>query len=141
MKNQSALSPYTLAFLVLLMLIPAVMQAQDPMAIGLQDSLDAFNGQRLRTNRVGMTVLGGWAVANIGFSGLQYFRTEGQAKGFHQMTVMWNLVNLGLAAGGLIGSGPDNPWDGSSDSVVTAQIENCCFHAGWLSIVMTGSSG
>lgn len=103
MKNQSPFNPYTLAFFVLLMLIPAFMQAQD-----LQVSLDGFNGQRLKTNRVGMSVLGGWAVANIGFSGVQYFRTEGRAKGFHQMNVMWNLVNLGLAAGGLIGSWPDN---------------------------------
>jgi hypothetical protein len=85
------------------MLFPAIAHAQD-----LQFSLDSLNGQRLHTNRVGMSVLGGWAVANIGFSGVQYFRTEGQAKGFHQMNVMWNFVNLGLAATSLIGSGPES---------------------------------
>jgi hypothetical protein len=103
MKNQSPLSWQVSALFVLMLLLPAWMQAQD-----LQVSLDGFNTQRLHTNRVGMGVLGGWAVANIGFSGVQYFRTEGQAKGFHQMNVMWNLVNLGLAAGGFIGSGPGN---------------------------------
>lgn len=93
---------YFFLFALLLLLMPYGLDAQD-----LQVSLDGFNAERLHTNRVGMSVLGGWAIANIGFSGVQYFRTEGQAKGFHQMNVMWNVVNLGLAVGSYLGSGPD----------------------------------
>lgn len=137
MKNQSAVTPCILVLFVLLMLVPAAMQAQD-----MQLSLDGFNGQRLKTNRVGVGVLGGWAVANIGFSGVQYFRTEGRVKGFHQMNVMWNLVNLGLAAGGLIGSGPDNALGLSlAESVAEQQkIEKLLlFNAGLdVGYVMTG---
>ena len=111
MKHSSSPSPLTLGFLVLLFLIPFALQAQD-----LQLTLDGFNAQRLRTNRAGMGVLGGWAVANIGFSGVQYFRTEGVTKGFHQMNVMWNLVNLGLALPGYLGSAP-----GSADGFSLAE--------------------
>jgi hypothetical protein len=111
MRTSHNLSPLTLGLLLMLFLIPFALQAQD-----MQLTLDGFNAQRLRTNRAGMGVLGGWAVANIGFSGVQYFRTEGVSKGFHQMNVMWNLVNLGLAVPGFFGSAP-----GSGDGLSLAE--------------------
>ncbi|MCU0352573.1 MAG: hypothetical protein MUD08_02350 [Cytophagales bacterium] len=63
--------------------------------------LEAFNKQRIRTSRVGMTVLGGWAVGNFLVSGILIGRTEGSTKAFHQMNVGWNLINAGLAGFGL----------------------------------------
>ncbi|MEM0998737.1 MAG: hypothetical protein AAGN35_16885 [Bacteroidota bacterium] len=111
MKSSSAFSPGILGLIIVLFLVPFALQAQD-----LQVTLDGFNAERLRTNRTGMSVLGGWAIANIGFSGVQYFRTEGVTKGFHQMNVFWNIVNLGLAVPGFLGSAP-----GSADGLSIAE--------------------
>ena len=62
-----------------------------------QPELDDLNAQRLRINQRGMITLGSWAIANIGYSGVQMARTEGRTKSFHQMNVAWNAVNLGIA--------------------------------------------
>ncbi len=70
------------------------------------DVLPQLNLERLQLNRQGMTVLGGWAIGNIGYSGVRYFGTEGRAKAFHEMNVMWNVVNLGIAGAGYLGSSP-----------------------------------
>jgi len=61
---------------------------------------------RERTNRVAMQILGGWALSNITISAPFYFTTEGEVRSFHEMNIMWNLVNLGIAASAFIaGSG------------------------------------
>jgi hypothetical protein len=52
-------------------------------------------------SRIGMWTLGGWAVANGVVSGIMYFTGPGD-RAFHEMNVMWNTVNLGLAASALI---------------------------------------
>lgn len=96
--------------LVLLLLFCSQLVAQDG------NALQIFNADRLHLTRGGMTVLGSWAVGNIGFSGVQYFRTSGSTKSFHQMNVMWNCVNLGLAVPGFLGAGP-----GSADSLSLAE--------------------
>lgn len=66
-----------------------------------EPDLEAINRQRLKLNQTHMLVLGGWAVGNI----LTGLALKGQATGstryFHEMNVFWNLVNLGLAGGGL----------------------------------------
>lgn len=56
---------------------------------------------RERVNRIGMWTLGGWAVANGLAGGIMYFTGPGD-QAFHEMNVMWNSVNLGLAASALI---------------------------------------
>ncbi len=55
-------------------------------------------GNRDRIVRTGMTVLGGWAVANIatGIIGM-LVAEDPAARGFWEMNAMWNTVNLGLA--------------------------------------------
>lgn len=77
----------------------------------LTDPLRASFDRRQRINRVGMSVLGGWAVANIAIGSALYFADVGDTA-FHQMNAMWNTVNLGLAAAGLFqsirGSVPDS---------------------------------
>lgn len=70
----------------------------------IQEELDLVNADRLRINKKGMLVLGSWAVANIGYSGVQMARTSGSARSFHQMNVAWNAVNLGIAGLGYWGS-------------------------------------
>lgn len=71
------------------------------------DPLLQFNAERLQINRTGMWVLGGWAVGNIAFSGWRRFQTEGRRKAFHDMNIMWNTVNLGIAAFNILGAQGD----------------------------------
>ena len=127
-----------------LLILPAFAFSQ----IGPDSSLSAFTGldeinsQRLKINRTGMTILGSWAVANIGISGIQYFRTEGSTRSFHQMNVFWNVVNLGLAASGFFGSSPENANGLSLSESVAAQqsIEKILLFNGGLDVgyIMTG---
>ena len=58
-----------------------------------------------------MLGLGSYAVANFALSGVAYFSSEDEySKRFHEMNVMWNTVNIGLAIPGYIkarrGGGP-----------------------------------
>src|SRR6056300_1212030 len=58
-----------------------------------------------------MLGLGSYAVANFAFSGVGYVTSEDEySKRFHEMNVMWNTVNIGLALPGYIkarrGGGP-----------------------------------
>lgn len=50
-----------------------------------------------------MLTLGSWATVNMVGSGAAWATLpEGEARYFHQMNVMWNVVNLGLAIPGYI---------------------------------------
>ena len=50
-----------------------------------------------------MVTLGSYAVSNFALSGAGYFLSEDEStKHFHEMNVMWNTVNLGLAVPGYI---------------------------------------
>ena len=56
-----------------------------------------------------MLSLGSWASMNIVGSGIAWARSNSEEnKYFHQMNVMWNLVNLGLAIPGYIKAKKDN---------------------------------
>ncbi|MCI4670047.1 MAG: hypothetical protein MRZ79_18060 [Bacteroidia bacterium] len=71
--------------------------------------LDEVNSRRIRLNKVNMTVLGTWAIGNMVISGVRRGQTTGTQRYFHEMNVFWNVVNLGLAAGGLYGAFNENP--------------------------------
>lgn len=79
-----------------------------------------FNRERLRLNRVGMQVLGGWAIANFAISGVGITQSTGETKAFHQMNVGWNLVNITLA-----GFGYFNALRGETD---LDAIQSICEH-------------
>lgn len=66
--------------------------------------LSEFNAQRTKTDQNLMLGLGSWATANFVVSGIGWATTspEGEAQYFHQMNVMWNAVNIGLAIPGYI---------------------------------------
>ena len=50
-----------------------------------------------------MLSLGSYALANFAISGVAYFTSEDESsKRFHEMNVMWNTVNIGLALPGYI---------------------------------------
>lgn len=75
-----------------------------PLSAQIDADLLSLNESRLQLNKTNMWVLGGWAVANMGVSGVLRSQTMGSTRYFHEMNVIWNVVNLGLAAGGLYGS-------------------------------------
>lgn len=75
-----------------------------PLSAQIDADLLALNESRLQLNETNMWVLGGWAVANMGVSSVLRSQTTGSTRYFHEMNVIWNVVNLGLAAGGLYGS-------------------------------------
>lgn len=77
-------------------------QAQDSLLLEL-------NTNRLQLNKINMYVLGGWAVGNIALGGVMRSQTEGTRKYFHEMNMFWNLVNLGLAGGGLYAAYTTDP--------------------------------
>jgi hypothetical protein len=75
------------------------------LSVGAADGavdLSQWNERRLRTTRVGMLVLGGFAVGNIavGAVGFALERDE-QLRWLHLGNASWNAVNLGLAIAGL----------------------------------------
>ena len=50
-----------------------------------------------------MLSLGSYALANFAISGVAYFSSEDEySKRYHEMNVMWNTVNMGLALPGYI---------------------------------------
>ena len=62
-----------------------------------------YNAQRYKTDKNLMIGLGSWASLNIVGSGIAWATaTNEEMKNFHQMNVMWNVVNLGLAIPGFI---------------------------------------
>lgn len=67
-----------------------------------QQSLGQFNEQRLQVNKVGMIVLGSWAIGNMGVNGVLLSNPSSNEQGhFYRMNIFWNVVNLGLAIPGL----------------------------------------
>ena len=69
----------------------------------LAQSAGLYNDQeRSETIRVGMQVLGGWALGNMAVSGPLYFSAQDEIRHFHEMNVAWNAVNLAIAGTGLI---------------------------------------
>jgi hypothetical protein len=62
-----------------------------------------FNALRNRIDQHLMVGLGTWASSNLVISGIGWATVPGgEARYFHQMNVMWNTVNLGLAIPGYI---------------------------------------
>ena len=56
-----------------------------------------FNEIRLEKQRVGMLILGTWAVGNITAGALLAGQGKNEEHYFHLMNIGWNAVNLGLA--------------------------------------------
>jgi hypothetical protein len=96
MANQVTLYPKKIFFLfVLCWLSGSWVYAQS--ALG---DLAGFNAERLRISRMGMAVLGSWAVGNLGLGALRVGQVEGKDKYFYQMNMYWNTINLALAGFG-----------------------------------------
>jgi hypothetical protein len=66
-----------------------------------QDSLKSINAQRSQITITGMSVLGGWGLANIGAGAAGWVASKGgQNLYFYQMTTVWGVVNAAVAING-----------------------------------------
>jgi hypothetical protein len=66
-------------------------------------SLEQFNKERNQTDKRLMIGLGSWATTNFIASGIGWATVPtAEAHYFHQMNVMWNTVNIGLAIPGYL---------------------------------------
>ncbi len=64
--------------------------------------LPAWNAERLQTQGVGLGVLGGWAVANLGVGALgAALAKDERTRWLHLGNLLWNTVNLALSVIGL----------------------------------------
>ncbi len=84
--------------LICCLLLAGKLAAQEPF------SLETFNQERIHTTKTAMVVLGGWSVANIATGLVAMGQTSGEARYFHQMNAIWNVVNLGIATAGYLGN-------------------------------------
>lgn len=65
---------------------------------------DHFSNNHNNINKNGMLVLGAWASANIISGSIAMTNSGGEAKFFNQFNVLWNSVNLTIAAIGYFNS-------------------------------------
>ena len=74
-------------------------------AFAQQDSLKAYNANRVRITSTGMEVLGAWGIVNIGAGAIGWTSsTDPQARYFHQMNVIWGSVDFVTAVLGYTGT-------------------------------------
>ena len=62
-----------------------------------QNELIGYGERHNQINRRAMQILSGWSLANMAAAGIQYRASDGRDRYFHEMTLMWNAVNLGIA--------------------------------------------
>ncbi|MEZ4828965.1 MAG: hypothetical protein R3C61_22165 [Bacteroidia bacterium] len=107
-----------------------------------QPDLSEINARRIQTTRNTMWVLGGWATANIASGLVLRPQAEAHLRYFHEMNIWWNVINLGLATGGFIGTlrqqpGDFDEWQTFREQQKTEQI--LLFNAGLdLAYITTG---
>lgn len=67
---------------------------------------DLLNIQTRQSNmaKTSMISLNSWAIGNITYGTIANFNSSGEAKYFHQMNAIWNVVNLGIGIPGIIGA-------------------------------------
>lgn len=83
-----------------MLLLSLAASAQKP----AKAEFNQINKDRLALQRNGMYVLGGWALANFAYSGASLQGASGTNLRFHQMNILWNTVNAGLAGAGIYGA-------------------------------------
>ena len=64
------------------------------------DFWSEFNIDRIHKQQTAMKILGTWAAGNIIIGSIMVGKTNGATKGFHQMNIGWNAVNLAIAGFG-----------------------------------------
>ena len=67
-------------------------------------AIRSLNEQRNSQEKKGMLILSSWALGNMVWGGVSANNTMGREKGFHQMNLYWNSVNLLIAGLGYYGA-------------------------------------
>ncbi|MDP1828697.1 MAG: hypothetical protein Q8L48_35865 [Archangium sp.] len=99
--------------------------------------LEAWNRERLQTSRVGMIVLGAWAVGNMGVGAFGFgLERDERLRFLHLGNLVWNAVNLGLALNTLIREWNENPaaLDAKKSLEASEQLEKIFFINGALDL-------
>ncbi|MCJ8165445.1 hypothetical protein MKJ04_11380 [Pontibacter sp. E15-1] len=65
------------------------------------NTLQAFNQQQAASLKIGMLILGGWAILNILTGSFKLTKATRSRKFYFQMNLYWNIVNLIIAAAAL----------------------------------------
>lgn len=73
-------------------------------ALDLQNDLLNIQTRQSNMAKASMISLNTWAVGNIAYGTIANFNSSGEAKYFHQMNAIWNVVNLGIGIPGIIGA-------------------------------------
>ena|SRR5690554_3964704 len=69
-----------------------------------ENELKVFNERKDQIGKRSMYALGGWAIGNFAVSGAMIGFSSGPERYFHEMNIYWNVVNIGLAGLGILGS-------------------------------------
>jgi hypothetical protein len=81
---------------------------------------DSYN-KDVKIRKTGMAILGTWAVGNMITGAIGRSQTTGQTAYFHEMNLIWNVVNLGIAGAGYYftatGEMPENASELLNDQV------------------------
>jgi len=104
-------------------------------------TLEDFYRKSANTNQTAMYILGSWAVGNMLIGGIGMSQTSGDTRYFHQMNLMWNTVNIGIAAYGLISGAPG--FINSADLVISnhRKMENLYLINSGLDLVYIAAGG
>jgi len=70
------------------------------MLLAQEDPLIEFNRRRNEINRKAMLTWGIWSLTNFGLGSIQYPASDGRSRFFHEMSIGWNAVTLGIAGFG-----------------------------------------
>ncbi len=93
---------YNKVAISILVLCLAISNAQSQPLVS--KSVLKFNRERKNIGTASMSVLGGYALGNMVACIPNAINLSGRDKYFNEMNVYWNVVNLGIAIGGLIGN-------------------------------------
>jgi len=69
-------------------------------ALSQNSSIAEAYEKDVKIRKTGMAILGTWAVGNMITGAIGRRQTSGQTGYFHEMNLIWNVVNLGIAGAG-----------------------------------------
>jgi hypothetical protein len=87
-------------------------------------TLTDYNAEKNRISKRGMITLGSWGLASAASGGIGWAASDNkEMQAFHQMNMVWGVVNLGLAIPSYIGAAKDDPSAMDARKSYTAQIK------------------
>ena len=110
-------------------------------SVSFAQPIKQFNEDKSRIDQRLMLGLGSWAVSNFVASDIGWAKVPtGEAHYFHQMNVMWNAVNLGLAIPGYLKARKEVPTDNFAETMkAQRKTENIFLFNTGLDVVYVGS--